>query len=567
VSVVAACTGGSNKPLTTTSVTTAPAPTFNQGGSITVAAEGEPGCMDWISTCAGSTWGVWTVETNTMPRAYDFTSDGEYKPSILLTGEAAVRMTPEQVVTYHLNPRASWSDGQPITSQDFQYTWDQIAHGQGIADQSGYSDIVSVDDSDPLTAVVTFSQPYADWRKLFGGTDGILPSHLLEGQDRDALMKDGYTWSGGPWELPPGGWIRGESITLVPNPNYWGKKPDLGSVTFRIFTDPTAELQAYAAGQVLAAYPTPEAAVAGYRGVAGTLLSLTGGLDFDALWFNVAAAPVDAKAVRQAVAYTLDRQTIASALLGALEPTAQPLQSLLTPAYGAYYNAAFARYKPDPAMVNQLMTGAGWARNKAGFWAMGATRAEVATIDLKVPSTSPGAEAAANVIGAELQGAGFQVTIAPPETPGQLFTQDLPAGAFSVALYPVDLERELPSGTPTTVGVPGIDDNDPGQCQLFCSASIPTAATGGVGDNYVRLADSTLDRYLEDLDSNANSDDRVADAAQAATILADDLPALPLVTLPDVLVVNTNMIGVEGGTFNHNLAYGPYGELNEWYLK
>ncbi len=380
-----------------------------------MAAEGEPGCMDWISTCAGSAWGIWTVETNTMPRAYDFTPDNLYKPSILLAGEAQVQTSPDQVVTYELNPRAVWGDGQPITSHDFKYTWDQIAHGQNVYDQSGYKDIVSVDDSDPRNAVVTFSRPFADWRRLFGGTYGILPSHLLEGQDRDALMKDGYTWSGGPWELAPGGWIHGVSIKLVPNPNYWGKKPDLASVTFRTFGDPAAELLAYTDGVVQAVYPAPQPASAGYRGAASTLFSVTGGVDFEALWFDVERTPVNTKAVRQAVAFSLDRAAIVTRLLGSLAPGTQPLQDLVTPASGPFYTEAFAKFRPDPAMATQLMVGDGWTKGHDGIWAKAGA---MATIDLKFPDTDGRGSQEALLIQTQLHAAGFVVTIEPEAPAG-----------------------------------------------------------------------------------------------------------------------------------------------------
>src|SRR5439155_10937580 len=160
----------------------------------------------------------YTVQANTMPRAFDYTASG-YQPSPLLAGEPVLQASPRQVVTYHINPQAVWSDGQPIVSHDFSYTWDQIAHGQNIADTTGYSQITSVDDRDPRRAVVTFSSPFPDWKMLFGGFDGLLPSHLLGGQDRDAAMKDGYSWSGGPWKLDH--WSKGTEVVLVPNPNYW----------------------------------------------------------------------------------------------------------------------------------------------------------------------------------------------------------------------------------------------------------------------------------------------------------------------------------------------------------
>jgi peptide/nickel transport system substrate-binding protein len=558
--LIAACTGGGSKPVVTTTTTIRPAATITQGGEITVAAEGEPGCMDWISTCAGSAWGVWTVETNTMPRAYDFTRDNQYKPSILLTGEADVQTSPEQVVTYRLNSRAVWSDGQPITSHDFKYTWDQVAHGQNIQDQTGYRSIVTVDDSDPHVAVVTFSQSFADWRRLFGGSSGLLPAHLLEGNDRDALMKDGYEWSGGPWRLAPGGWSRGQSIKLVPNANYWGKKPDLGSVTFRVFHDAAAESQAFATGQVVAAYPAPEPTSLAYRSIPGALYSLAGGLDYQALWFDMAQPAVATKAVRQAVAYSLDRAAVVNQTVGQLFPASATLQSFVTPAAGTYYTDPFSRYHQDLAVAAQLMQGDGWAKGADGVWAKATQKA---AIDVKVSTASARDQQAAALIKTQLQAAGFVVTVTPEDSP-TLLTNDVPTGTFTTALYPVDFRRQLTTGVPSGSG---IDDNDPGMCRLFCSANITVAGSGGVGTNYDRISDPTLDRYLADLDTNLADDARLTDVTQAGLILADLVPAIPIAALPDIVVVNTSKVAVEGGTFSHNLAYGPYEYLNEWYLK
>ena len=109
--------------------------------------------MDWTDQCAGSSWGYWTANVTTMPRAFDALpqSDGSYAyvPNVLLAGAPTLVTSPKMVVTYKINPKAVWSDGTPITSADFQYTWDHIAHGKNIYDPTGYNDIASVDDSDP----------------------------------------------------------------------------------------------------------------------------------------------------------------------------------------------------------------------------------------------------------------------------------------------------------------------------------------------------------------------------------------------------------------------------------
>src|SRR5436305_13327987 len=85
-----------------------------------------------------------------------------------------------------------------------------------------------------------------------------MPSHLLEGKDRDKETADGYTWSGGPWMMPAGGWQKGSQITLVPNPNYWGTKPKLDKIVFRIITDTSAEFQAFKANETMMIYPQPQ---------------------------------------------------------------------------------------------------------------------------------------------------------------------------------------------------------------------------------------------------------------------------------------------------------------------
>jgi peptide/nickel transport system substrate-binding protein len=342
--------------------------------------------------------------------------------------------------------------------------------------------------------------------------------------------------------------------------NYWGKKPDLGSVTFEIFHDAAAEKQAFTDGQVVAAYPAPEPTSAAYRNIPGTLYSLAGGLDYQALWFDVAQPAVAAKAVRQAVAYSLDRAAIVSQTVGQLFAAAAPLQSFVTPAAGTYYTEPFAKYHQDLAVAAQLMQSDGYAKGADGVWARATQKA---TIDVKVSTASARDQQAAALIKSQLQAAGFVVTVTPEDSP-TLLAKDIPAGTFTAAVYSFDFRRQLTTGVPPGAG---IDDNDPGLCQVFCSANIALAGSGGAGTNEDRISDPTLDRYLSDLDINLSDDGRLTDVTQAGLILADLVPAIPIAALPDLLVVNTSKVGVEGGTFSHNLAYGPYEYLNEWYLR
>ena len=515
-----------------------------QGGDVVVSAEQEPDCMDWIGSCGGAAWGVYTVEANVQAKAYDFTDKSVYVPGPVLSGPADLVTSPAQKVTYHINPKAVWSDGQPITSTDFWYTWDQIAHGKNIYDTTGYAQIASVDHTDPATAVVIYSSTYADWQGLFGGYYGILPSHLLTGKDRDALMKDGYTWSGGPWMLDH--WTKGVEIKLVPNPNYWGKKPHLNSLTFKFLTDTAAEQAAVKSGQVDGAYPQAQPGQEALKGLPGISFNAVSGLNYEAIWFQTQKAPVKSQAVRQALAYATDRNAIVTQLFAPVQPDIKPIQSIYTPAYGPAYSMPYAKYTVDLAKVTSLMTGDGWAKGADGIWAKGG---QPANLELKTTTGNKRRLLTAQILQSQWKAAGFNLKIT-TEKAGVLFGQDLPAGNFQVALY-----AQNPS------------DNDPGQCLIWCSKNVPSAANGNNGQNFDFIADPTLDKPWLDADTNLDPNARIQDAIQGQKILSDIVPALPLDPFPDIVILNSAKIASDTGSFRHNFAFGPFIYANDWFLK
>jgi hypothetical protein len=292
------------------------------GGTLTVATKTEPACFDWIDICAGSLWGSWMVQYQTIPRAFDIVpgSGGvlDNRPSKLLTGEPTFSQSPVETITYRINPKAVWSDGVPIMCDDFAYTAREIGHGKDIYDRTGYTGI-NVACPTPAEAVVTYQAGtvFPAWQSLFGGSTGVLPSHLLNGKDRHALMKDGYAWSGGPWIAK---WTKGARVTLTPNPRYWGDKPHLDGVVFKFEPDTNNELQAVESNDAQAIYPQPQQdvldAMSGLRGFRTAYNANSASVE--ALWINNAHFPFDDVKVRQAFGYAIDRDAIVKHVFGTL---------------------------------------------------------------------------------------------------------------------------------------------------------------------------------------------------------------------------------------------------------
>jgi peptide/nickel transport system substrate-binding protein len=547
VTVAAACGSDkkSDKGASEGSTSTTAAETVPTGGTLVVGAEQEPDCTDWVGSCGGSSWGYWMMNVTTMPRAFNVVKDGDsyaYKASDVMASEPTLDdSNPDKpVVTYKINPKAVWSDGSPITSTDFKFTWEQIAKGNDIYDRTGYDKIESVDDSKPDTAVVHYAEPYADWKGLFGGGYGILPSKLIKDHSE---MANGYTWSAGPWKIDH--WTKGTEAVLVPNDKYWGTKPKLDKIVYKFIADTSAEFQAFKAGEVLVAYPQPQldaidAIQAGLSGANSAVSAVTG--NAEALWMNNQKAPFDDKTFRQAVAYSIDRDAIVKRLFGGIKVD-KALQTFTAPIVKDYATLdAFSKYTKDLDKVKSLMEGAGWAKGSDGFWAKGGQKA---TFTIQSTAGNKRRELTEQVLQEQLKEAGFDMKIQNQKA-GDLFGDIAPKGNYQVALYANVLTTAYPSN-----------------CNIFCSKNIPTAENGFSGNNWYRVAIPALDEKLLTVDKELDTSKAKAANKEGDKISAENVISLPLDPLPNILLWSDKVVG----TVQDNAVMGPFFSAVGWGVK
>ncbi len=446
----------------------------------------------------------------------------------------------KQTLTYKISPAAVWSDGEPITSEDFKYTWEQIAEGDDIYDKTGYQDIESIDTTDPKTAVVTMKDTYGAWTALFGSLYGVLPSHLLEGKNRTKIMSDGYDFSGGPWI---GNWKRGTSVTLTPNPNWYGPKPKLAKVIFRFLADTSAEFQAFRNGEVLAIYPQPQLDVVDNieKGIPGTQSTYTADTgNIEALWMNMAKKPFDSLAVRQAFAYSLDRNAIVNRLFGGLGVT-EAVQSLNPPILSEFSDGSeFSKYTQNLQQVDDLMTGDGWEK-QGGVWTKDGKKASVT---INTTSGNQRRELTEQIIQDQAGQAGFEVKIKNQDA-ATLFGETGPKGNFQLTLW-AQVATSL----------------EPGLCTIMCSSAIPSAANKQSGQNWTRTNIPAVDPLLETVETSENRQERIDASKQADRILGENMASLPLDPLPNIGMWSDRITGVKGD----NPLLAIFWNLYEWDL-
>lgn len=505
-----------------------------KGGTLVLRLVAEPACFDWFASCGGSS----PLRGLLLPHTVAFV-DGKYAPTSVLASEPVQDKGPPHRLTYRINPKAVWSDGVPITSSDLRYTWDQAVNAPGIANRTGFEQIESVEDADPKTAVITFKQPYAGWFNPFGTIQGIFPKHLLEGKDRTAEMKDGFTWSGGPWKLDR--WTKGQEIRLVPNPNYWAEKPHLDALVFRIIPDAGSGLAAYKSGQVhvIQGVP-PEVTLEELQAIPDTTIDTAVTLGVFGLTLNAEKAPLDAVPVRHALAHATDRDALVKQAFGSLMPDVKPVHAMMTPANGRWYMEPFARYKRDLARVDQLMRGAGWTRGSDGIWAKSGQRAE---IEILGTAANKNVELQQQILQSQWKEAGFEVKINNVANTLDLMRRGAFHVGFSSLSFPTD---------------------DPSRCSLLCSRNIPSPANGLSGQNFSRINDPAHDAAWDRVNTEVDEAKRL-DALKAAYQITSELvPWIPTAPALSLLVYNNSHLR---GIRNDAGPNGPFFGTTEWFCR
>jgi peptide/nickel transport system substrate-binding protein len=155
------------------------------------------------------------VVESLMARGYDeaFTLYGLLAKSIE-TDEA------RGYVTFHLDPRARFSDGKPVTAEDVVFSWALLRDKGRPNHRQYYSKVAKAEAPDPLT--VRFDLAGANDRELplILALMPVLPKHAIVSATFEETTMTGPVGSG-PYRVTA---VKpGASVTLTRNPDYWAR--------------------------------------------------------------------------------------------------------------------------------------------------------------------------------------------------------------------------------------------------------------------------------------------------------------------------------------------------------
>jgi peptide/nickel transport system substrate-binding protein len=514
---------------------TTAASTGATGGTVVFGAEQEPPCLNGVLAGCNNTWTSWTVGIS-FPGFYKILPNGDLVPDML---EAEAKTTSRPfTVTYKLKKNANWSDGKPVTAQDVIFTLTTIMNPKNdVAGRAGYQDIARAKAIDSKTVKLVFKKPYAAWKLLFSNQFGILPKHALQGKDFNEVWNTnvnsqttGKPIGSGPFIVES--YTKGQSMTMVRNPKYYGKQPKIGKIVFRFITNTDSEIQAIKGGEVDAIYPQPQLQLGDLRKTSGLKVLSSAGATYEHIDFNAGKkgfALARAPWFRQAFAYSIDRTALTKQLFGTLKPDLQPLQSLTYQNTQKQYQPHFAQYTYQPVKAAAIMTAKGCKKGGDGIFVCNGVRASVKY------STTAGnrlRELSQEIVQAQAKKSGIEVVI--DNTPSRIFFPQVANEDYQTALF-AWVGTGDPSGI-TDIYSCGGESNWMG----YCSKKVT---------DLLKAADQELDPATRAKLVNA-----------AGKIMGLNVPSLPLYQKPTFLVYKSKLQGLS----DNPTSGGPLWNVENW---
>ena len=145
----------------------------------------------------------------------------------------------------HLDPRAVFSDGKPVTAADVLFTLEKIADEESVQFGAWFAglDREQTKAVDDRTVRVVFKEPRVS--QLLAFNIGVLPRHVY-GKGKFKTLS--AVVGNGPYVVQRR--ETGKSVLLARNENYWRDKPAIDSVLFRVIADDTQALNALKRGEL-----------------------------------------------------------------------------------------------------------------------------------------------------------------------------------------------------------------------------------------------------------------------------------------------------------------------------
>jgi peptide/nickel transport system substrate-binding protein len=439
--VIASCGGSSNSSSGTTAANT------SQGAVGTPANTGKVGGKLVIDNESGSTW---TCGFNPFNPAVTLTSFGFVYEPLQFVNILQSTSKPKpwlasssqwsdgfKKLTFTIRNGVKWNDNTPFSAKDVAYTFNAMKDDKAI-------DLNAVwkADGGPLTSVATkgsnqvvftFASPSQPYFYFVANLTPIVPEHIWSSQDQSKLhsFTNKQPVGTGPYKVSN---CTPQNIKYLRNTSYWQSKPghpvpQIAEVDYPAFLSNTSanlflsQGQAQWGGQyvpnIQKFYISKDPKNRHYW--FPPVLNVS-------LFPNLENAVLKQLPVRQAIAYAINKQTVARlGESGYQKPANQ--SGVITPTFQAWFNSSLKQPTYNPSKAEQILKSAGFKKGSDGIYSDKSGHKLAFTI--KTISGFSDWDASLQIITQQLKKVGIKATVQDENTGP--YTTDLQSGKYELA--------------------------------------------------------------------------------------------------------------------------------------
>ncbi len=387
--------------------------TAEPGGTLVISTTSDPGTLfpPFIATIQAK---------QIAEQIYDYLAD--VGPEMITRGERGFRpqltdgwrWSPDSLsLAFHINPRARWHDGKPVSAHDVQFTFalnKNPALGGGML--SELANIDSVTTSDSLTAVFWFHERLPTQFLDAAAQLLILPAHQLE-RIQVAKLRESPPPLIGTGRFRFRRWDKGSSVEIVADSSNYRGRAKLDRVIWSISPDFTTAVTRLLSGDADLFEALRAENLPGVQRHPSLRTIILPGTDYAFVQFNLRDPSNKARAhplfgdrtLRRAIAMSIDRMTLVRSVLDTLGAVA------LGPTVRAFptTDPRISQIPFDSARSRVLLDSLGWSgRDKRGIRTKNGR--ELA-FNLIVPTSSMNRMRMAVLLQAQLHSMGIGVDI------------------------------------------------------------------------------------------------------------------------------------------------------------
>jgi len=264
-----------------------------------VGLDGEPTNLDATSPAEDLVQYASSQQIFDSLLTYSFDGTMSVQPNLIETWS----WTDPQTFTFKLRSGVRFHNGREMTTDDVKFTIDYIkdpANGSSIA--SFVDPVDSVEITDSLNGVIKLKFPFAPLETYVLQKIFVVPQEAMD------TIKTAPIGSG-PFKYED--WKKGESLTLVKNPDYWQVgKPTLDRLVFQFFPQYQTQVSSFKSGDTDIILWLNNADADPFKSLEGTKIEEMGLFGNFYVHINVTQDPWTNIKLREAIKYGVDKQLV-----------------------------------------------------------------------------------------------------------------------------------------------------------------------------------------------------------------------------------------------------------------